>query len=71
MGFPAGTLVKHLPTNAGDSRNMGSVAGLGKFPGAGNGNLLQYSCLEKSMDRVAWCTPNQLKMKHISPSLNP
>ena len=54
MGFPAGTLVKHLPTNAGDSRNMGSVAGLGKFPGAGNGNLLQYSCLEKSMDRVAW-----------------
>ena len=43
-------MVDNLPTNAGDARDtrdMGSVPGLRKSPGVGNGNLLQYSCLEK------------------------
>ena len=42
--------VKHLPTSAGDKRRCGSILGLGKSLGAGNGHLLQYSCLENSMD---------------------
>ena len=42
---------KNLPANAGD---VGSVPGLGRSPGEGNGNPLQYSCLEKPMDREAW-----------------
>ena len=40
--------------NAGDTRDMGSVPGLGRSPGVGNGNPLQYSCLENSMDRGVW-----------------
>ena len=47
-GFPGGTVVKNLPANAGDARDTGSISGLGRSPGVGNGNLLQYSCLEKS-----------------------
>ena len=43
--------VKNLPARAGD---MGSVPGLGGSPGEGNGNPLQYSCLENPMDRGAW-----------------
>ena len=42
---------KNLPTNAGD---MGSIPGLGRSPGVGNGNPLQYSFLENSLDRRAW-----------------
>ena len=41
MGFPGGSVVKNLPTNAGD---VGLIPGSGRFPGEGNGNLLQYSC---------------------------
>ena len=48
MLFPAVTVVKTPPANAGD---MGSILGSGRSPGGGNGNLLQYSCLENSMDR--------------------
>ena len=44
-------MLKNLPANAGDS---GSVPGWGRCPGEGNGNLLQYSCLENSMDRGTW-----------------
>ena len=44
-------MVKNLPANAGD---MGSIPGLGRSPGEGNGNPLQYFCLENSMDRGAW-----------------
>ena len=44
-------MVRNLPNNAGDT---GSVPGLGRFPGEGNGNPLQYTCLENSMDRGAW-----------------
>ena len=44
-------LVKNLPANAGD---LGSIPGSGRSPGEGNGNPLQYSCLENPMDRGAW-----------------
>ena len=47
-------MVKNLLASAGDARDMGSVPGSGISPGVGNGNLLQYSCLENSMDRGAW-----------------
>ena len=54
LGFPRGTVVKNLPANVGDARDVGSVPGLGRYPGGGNGNPLQYSCLENPMDRGAW-----------------
>ena len=47
-------MVKNLPAYAGDIRDSGSVLGLGRAPGGGNGNPLQYSCLENPMDRGAW-----------------
>ena len=49
-GFPGGSVVKNPPANAGD---LGSIPGLGRSPGEGNGNPLQYSHLENSMDRGA------------------
>ena len=52
-GFPAGTVEK-VPANAGDTRDAGSIPGSERSPGEGNGNPLQYSCLENSMDRGAW-----------------
>ena len=51
--FTGGSVVKNLPANAGHERDSGSVAGLERSPGGGNGNPLQYSCLENSMDRGA------------------
>ena len=51
MGFPGGSDDKEFACDAGDT---GSVPGLGRSPGEGNGNTLQYSCLENSMDRGAW-----------------
>ena len=45
---PVAQVVKNLPANAGDG---GSILGSGKYPGVGNSNPLQYSCLENSMDR--------------------
>ena len=48
MDFPGGTMVKNLPANAGDARDAGSIPGLGRSPGVGNGNSLQYSCPENS-----------------------
>ena len=47
-------IVKNLPVNSGDIRDVGLIAGLGNFPGGGHGNPLQYSCLETLMDRGAW-----------------
>ena len=47
-------MVKNLPANAGDTKNAGSIPGSGKSPEIGSGDPLQYSCLENSMDRVAW-----------------
>ena len=46
MGFPGDSVVKNLPANAGDIRDLGSVSGLGRSPGGRHGNPLQYSCLE-------------------------
>ena len=54
MGFPNGSVVKKPPANGGDTRDMGLILGLGRSPGVGNGNLLQYSCLEKPIDGGAW-----------------
>ena len=47
-------MVKNPPANAGDPRDVGSTPGSERTPGGGNGNPLQYSCLENSMDREAW-----------------
>ena len=48
MGFPGSSVVKNPPANVGD---VGSISKLGKSPGEGNGNPLQYSCLGNPMDR--------------------
>ena len=47
-------VVKNLPANAGDVRDLGSIHGSGRSPGGGHGNPLQYSCLDNPMDRGAW-----------------
>jgi len=47
-------VVKNPHAKAGDVRDAGSIPRWGKSPGGGNGNPLQYSCLENSMDRGAW-----------------
>ena len=47
-------MTKELPANAGDVRDSGLIPGLGSSPGEGNGNPLQYSCLENPIDRGAW-----------------
>ena len=47
-------MVKNPPANAGDLGDAGSVPGLGRSPGVGSGNPLQYSCLENPMNRGAW-----------------
>ena len=47
-------MVKNSPANAGDKRDSGSIPGSGRSPRVGNGNPLQYSCLENAMDRGAW-----------------
>ena len=47
-------MVKNLPVNAGDIKDVGSISGLGRSPGEGHGNPLQYSCLENHMDRGVW-----------------
>ena len=53
-GFPGGLVVKNPPANAGYAGDVGSIPGSGRSPGEGNGNPLQYSWLEKSMDRGGW-----------------
>ena len=50
-GFPGGSVVKNLPTNAGDT---GLIPGSGRSPGEGSGHPLQYSCPGNPMDRGAW-----------------
>ena len=47
-------MVKNPPVNAGDTRDVGSIPGLQRSPGEGNGNPLQQSCLENFMDRGGW-----------------
>ena len=51
MGFPVGSVVKNLPANAGDE---GLIPELGRSPGEGNENPLQYSCLGNPMDTETW-----------------
>ena len=51
FGLPGGSVLKSLPASAG---NLSLTPGLGRSPGEGNGNPLQYSCLENPMDREAW-----------------
>ena len=65
-------MVKNSPANAGDIRDEDSIPGLGRSPGEGNGNPLQYSCLENIMDRGAWqatvhrVVKNQTRLKRLS-----
>ena len=47
-------VVKNLPANTGDTADVGSIPGLGRYPEEGNGNPMQYSCLENSKDRGGW-----------------
>ena len=54
LGFSGGSDGKVSPCNVGD---QGSIPGSGRFPGEGNGNPLQYSCLENSMDGRTWWSP--------------
>ena len=51
QGFPGGSVVENLSANA---RDAGLIPGSGRFPGVGNGNPLQYYCLENLMNREAW-----------------
>ena len=51
---PGGSVVKNTPANAGEAGDSASTPQLGRSPGEGNGNLLQYSCLGNSMNRGAW-----------------
>ena len=52
-------MLNNLPANAGDTGDVGSIPGLGRSPGVGNGNPLQHSCLRNLMDRGAWrATPH-------------
>ena len=65
-------VVKNPPANAGDIRDVDSIPGLGRSPGGGYGNLLQYSCLENPMDRGAWwvtvhgVTKSRTQLKQLS-----
>ena len=54
MGFPGGSVVKNPPANAGDTEDLGLIPGLERSPGVGNGNPLQYACLDNPMNTGAW-----------------
>ena len=54
FGFPGGAVIKNPPANPEDMGDEVSIPGLGGFPGGGNGNPLQYSCLKNPMYRGAW-----------------
>ena len=54
MGFPGGLVIKNLSVNAGATGDTDSISGSGRSPGGGNGNPLQYSCLENPVDRGVW-----------------
>ena len=63
-------VVKNPPANAGDLRDAGSVPGLGRSPGGGHGNALQYSHLENPMDREAWQATVGLQESDTTEQLN-
>ena len=54
LGFPGGSVIKNLSANAGDTEDTGLTPQLGTSPGEGNGNPLQYPCLENPRDGGAW-----------------
>ena len=58
-------VVKNLPADAGDTRDEGSIPGLGRFPRGGYGNPLQYSCQENPMDRGAWWVADHKGRKEL------
>ena len=70
MGFQAMLVIKNLPANAGDSRDQGLITGLGRSPGGGHDNPLQYSCLENLIDKGAWWATvqpkSQTRLKQLS-----
>ena len=67
-------VVKNPPANTGDDKNRGSIPGLGRSPGGGYGNPLQYSCLENPRDGGAWwaavygVTQSRTRLKRLSSS---
>ena len=69
MGLSDGSVVKNLPVNAG---NAGSVPGLRRFPGEGNGNALQYSCLGNPVDgepgRLQLMEAQESDIIHLGPT---
>ena len=72
QAFSGGSVVKNLPANAED---MSLIPGLGRFPGEGNGNPLQYSCLGNPIDRGAWQAtvhgfPNKLDKEQLNNNNN-
>ena len=67
IGFPDGSDSKESACNA---REPGSVPGLGRYPGEGNGNPLQYSCLENFMDRGAWGQQSMWSQSHTQLSMH-
>ena len=56
LGFSDGSVGKEYNCNEGNTGDMGSIPGSGRAPGEGNGNPLQYSCLENSIDSLWWAT---------------
>ena len=55
-GFPSGSVIENPPANIGDAKDSDLIHGSKKSPGGGNGNPLNYSCLENPRDREAWWT---------------
>ena len=67
-------MVKNSSVSAGDTRDMGSIPRSGRSTGEGNGNPLQYCCLENTMDRFCWATvhgatKSQIQLKRLSTHL--
>ena len=70
--FPGGSAEKNPTANVGDAGDLGSIPGLGRSPGGGNGNPFQYSCLKNSIeDRGPWCySPQGCKELDTNEQLN-
>ena len=59
-------VIKDLPANAEDVRGVGSIPGMGRSPGGGHGNPVQYSCQEKPMNRGAWQAEQSTGSQRVS-----